>query len=272
MKKVILITGASSGIGKDSALELLRQGHIVYGAARRLDKMTELIESGGVAIQMDITKPLEVKDGVDRIVEEEGRLDVLINNAGFGVFGFVENTPLNEVKAMFDVNYWGTLNCIRTVLPIMRKQRNGRVINVSSVIGRCSMAVFGFYASTKYAIEAMSDALRQEVKGFGIDIVVVEPGPFKTGFDEVAMNSIHSLEESNAYAAKMIKFKDYFTNLYKRAKGPEKVIATIVKGVNSKKPKTRYKVGFEAVSGPIIKNGLPDRIFDKLVLKQLKIH
>jgi NADP-dependent 3-hydroxy acid dehydrogenase YdfG len=160
MKKVILVTGASSGIGKATAQQLIKEGHIVYGAARRIEKMKDLEESGGHAIQMDVIKEQEVKACADRIIKEQGRIDVLVNNAGYAVYGPVENVDLEDARRQFEVNIFGLAAITKEVLPYMREAKSGTIINISSIGGKIYTPLGAWYHATKHALEGWSDCLR----------------------------------------------------------------------------------------------------------------
>ena len=184
--KVILITGASSGIGFDSAQTLAKQGHRVYAAARRTELMEPLKAYGVKVIGMDVTDEESMKQGVETVIQAEGRIDVLINNAGYGYFGAIENVPLEEARRQLEVNVFGLARLTQLVLPYMRKQRSGRIINTSSIAGKRVFYMGGWYNVTKYSVEALSDALRMEMKPFGIDVVMIEPGAIKTDWGVIA--------------------------------------------------------------------------------------
>ena len=189
MKKVIFITGASSGIGKDTALSLIKNGHIVYGAARRLPKMQDIVKSGGYAIKMDILKEKEIDKTVNQIIREQGRIDVLINNAGYGLWGAVETIKIDEAKRQFEVNIFGLAYLTKLIIPLMRKQKSGKIINMSSMGGKVYTPFGAWYHATKYALEGWSDCLRMELKNFGIHVILIEPGVIKTEFQDVMMDS-----------------------------------------------------------------------------------
>ena len=169
MKKVILLTGASSGIGYQTAESLEKEGHIVYGAARRTEKMETLKQFGVKPIYLDVTDEESIKSAIDTIIGNEGRIDVLINNAGYGSYGVIKDVEISEAKMQFEVNLFGLARLVQLVFPHMRKQKSGRIINVSSMGGRMTSYFGGWYHATKYALEAFSDALRMEVADFGID-------------------------------------------------------------------------------------------------------
>ena len=188
MKKVILLTGASSGIGYQTAESLAKEGHVVYGAARRIEKMETLKQFVVKPIYLDVTDEESIKSAIDTIIRNEGRIDVLINNAGYGSFGAVEDVDISEAKMQFEVNLFGLARLLQLVLPHMRKQKSGRIINVSSMGGRLTTYFGAWYHATKYALEAFSDALRMEVSDFGIDVSLIEPGGIKTDWGIIAAN------------------------------------------------------------------------------------
>ncbi|MEO0333342.1 MAG: oxidoreductase [Bacteroidota bacterium] len=182
MKKVILVTGASSGIGKATALQLLSAGHTVYGLARRVENMQDLVKAGGKALPMDVTQHAQVKAVIQDIIQKEKRIDVLINNAGYAVYGAIEDVSYEDAKRQFEVNLFGLAEVTKAVLPAMRNQKSGTIINVSSVGGKIFTPLGAWYHATKHALEGWSDCLRLELRSFGIDVVVIQPGAIKTEF------------------------------------------------------------------------------------------
>lgn len=182
IKKVILITGGSSGIGYDTAKALAEQGHIVYAAARRTELMEPLREFGVHILNIDVTSDESTEKCVQTILSEQGHIDVLVNNAGYGYFGAIENVSMEEARRQLDVNVFGLARITQLVLPSMRKQKSGRIINISSIAGKIVLANGGWYNVSKFSVEALSDALRMEVKPFGIDVVLIEPSGIKTNW------------------------------------------------------------------------------------------
>jgi len=270
MKKVILITGASAGMGKEFAKDLLKDGHIVYGAARRIDKMEDIRLLGVKLLAMDVTDEASMVKGVDAIIKAEGRLDVLINNAGFGSYGAIEDVSIADAKYQLDVNVFGAARLSQLVIPQMRKQHFGRIINISSIGGKISMAFGGWYHASKFALEGMSDALRNEVKQFGIDVVVIEPGGVKSEWGDIAGTNLVKTSGNGVYKVMANKFADMFTQQAHRSAEPIVITNLVRKAIESKKPKTRYSGGFMA--GPILflRKILSDRMMDKLFMSQLK--
>ncbi len=180
MPKAILITGASSGIGRAAALELLGAGHTVYAGARRVESMVSVGAAGGRLLPLDVTSEADLERVVQTILEEQGRIDVLVNNAGFGLYAAAEDVPLDDARYQLEVNLFGPARLIQLVLPHMREQRAGTIVNVSSMGGEITFPLGAWYHASKHALEAYSDALRQEVKGFGIHVVLVQPGIIRT--------------------------------------------------------------------------------------------
>ena len=183
-KHTILITGASSGIGFDSARTLANRGHTVYAAARRVEKMEALKAEGVIPIQLDITKEEDILNTLETIKESHQGVDVLINNAGYGLYGAMEDTSLEDARYQFEVNLFGLARLTQLVLPHMRKQNFGRIINTSSVGGKIYTPLGSWYHATKHALEGWSDCLRLEVAPFGIDVIIIEPGAIITEFGE----------------------------------------------------------------------------------------
>ncbi|MCR5140059.1 MAG: oxidoreductase [Bacteroidaceae bacterium] len=266
-KKVILVTGASSGIGYDAALELARQGHKVYGAARRVEKMEPLKEFGGVPIKMDVTDEESMQAGVKQVLEAEGHIDVLINNAGYGYFGAIENVPMEEAKRQLDVNLFGLARLIQLVLPSMRERKSGRIINVSSVVGKSVLLFGGWYCVSKYAVEALSDALRIELKPFGIDVCIIEPSGIKTEWGHIAADHLAESSKGTPYektGEKMAKTMHWgFNTNY--LSSPDCVAKAIKRAVNARRPRTRYRPGMGANTMLFFHTILPSRWWDAIV-------
>jgi NAD(P)-dependent dehydrogenase (short-subunit alcohol dehydrogenase family) len=178
--QVALVTGGSSGIGECTVLELLDAGYVVYTAARRVERMQPLADAGAHVFAMDVTDDASMVAGIERIIDEQGRIDVLVNNAGYGSYGAVEDVPIEEARRQFEVNVFGLARLIQLATPHMRAQRSGRIINISSIGGKFYEPFGGWYHATKFAVEGLSDSLRLELKPFGVDVVIIEPGPIIT--------------------------------------------------------------------------------------------
>lgn len=194
-QKVILLTGASSGIGRETALRLARQGHIVYGAARRLQLLEPLRAQGVRPLQLDVTDADSCRAAVQTVVQAEGHIDVLINNAGYGHFGAVEDVPLDEARRQLDVNLFGLARLTQLVLPHMRRQHYGRIINTSSIGGHFTSYLGAWYHVSKYAVEAFSDALRMELRPHGIDVVLIEPSSIRTPWGDIAAQHLEEVAQ-----------------------------------------------------------------------------
>src|SRR5258708_19280106 len=190
MSKVVLITGASAGMGKETAKLLLQSRYIVYGAARRLDKMTDIQSLGAKVLAMDVTDEASMVNGIDTILTAEGKIDVLINNAGFGSFGAVEDVTLADARYQLEVNVLGAARLAQLVIPSMRSQRFGKIINISSIGGKFCPPLGGGCHSRQFALEALSDALRNEVRPFGVDMIVIEPGGVKSEWTDIACDNL----------------------------------------------------------------------------------
>lgn len=266
-KKVILITGASSGIGYDAAQTLAQQGHRVYAAARRVERMESLKTVGVQVISMDVTDEASMQKGVESVIQAEGRIDVLINNAGYGYFGAIENVPMEEARKQLEVNVFGLARLTQLVLPYMRKQRSGRIINTSSIAGKMVFYMGGWYNVTKYSVEALSDALRMEMKPFGIDVVMIEPGAIKTDWGVIAARHLMESSVGTAYeqiGTQWAKNMDWF---YKTnwLSSPKVVTKAICRAVNSRRPKARYCRGRISITGRVFHALLPARWWDAIM-------
>lgn len=267
---VILITGASSGIGYQTAKNLSDQGHTVYGAARRLDKLEALQSFGVRPIRMDVTDDDSLESAVNEIIKNEGRIDVLINNAGYGSYGAIEDVTIAEAKKQFDVNLFGMARLTQLVLPYMRKQHSGKIINTSSMGGRLVSYMGAWYHATKYAVEAFSDALRMETADFGIKVSLIEPGGIKTNWGFIAADNLEKSAQGGAYEQQAIKTARGMRKQYnsKMLSDPQVISKAIARAVNSKHPKSRYLIGFGAKPLVFIKTILPTRSFD-FIMKNL---
>ena len=228
---VALVTGGSSGIGESTARALLAQGFTVYAVARRVDKMAGLASEGVHTFAMDVTDDASMVAGIDRIVEEQGRIDVLVNNAGYGSYGAVEDVPIDEARRQFEVNVFGLARLVQLVTPHMRAQKSGRIINISSIGGKFYEPFGAWYHATKFAVEGFSDSLRMELRPFGIKVVLIEPGPIRTEWNEIARNSLLERSGSGPYAEWARKAFDVMRRFDEpsRASTPEEVADKIVK-------------------------------------------
>lgn len=268
MEKVVLVTGASSGMGETTAILLSQQGYKVYGAARRTDKMKSLESKGITVIALDLTEDTSIVKCVETIIQKEGRIDILINNAGYGSYGAVEDVSLDEARRQFEVNLFGLARLTQLILPSMRKNKFGRIVNISSIGGKVYTPMGAWYHATKHALEGWSDCLRIETKPFGIDVVIVEPGGTKTAWVEISANGLKKTSGNGAYAKPANKSADNMLNMYKSGKNltnPEVVAKVIVKAATVNKPKTRYVKGYFANQILFMRKWFSDRLFDRII-------
>lgn len=270
MKNVVLITGASSGMGKETAKRLIQQGNKVYTVARRIEQMEDLKSLGGYPIKMDITNETEVQKVIDIIIEKEGKIDVLWNNAGYGLYGSVEEIPISEARKQFEVNIFGLALLTQKVIPYMRKAKSGTIINTSSMGGKMYTPMGAWYHATKHALEGWSDCLRLELKQFNINVVVLEPGIIATEFGSVLLESIKKFSVKGAYSGIVEKLTEATEKMDAGGGSKPSIIAdTIQKIIYSKKPKTRYLVGKWAKPMVFMRIYLGDKLFDKIVMSQI---
>ncbi len=270
MNRVALITGASSGIGMETAKLLAKQGYTVYGAARRMEKMQELKLAGIKLLAMDVTDEVSMISGINEVLKTEGRIDVLLNNAGYGSYGALEDVPLSEARYQFEVNIFGMARLTQLVLPHMRAQRSGRIINISSIGGKLGEPHGAWYHATKYAVEGLSDSLRMELKEFGIDVVIIEPGAIITEWAGIAREHMLKTSGNTAYGELTRKHAKMFENADKMGSKPIVVAKTIVKAITTRRPKTRYATGGGAKAILFARRILSDRMFDKVMLSLMK--
>lgn len=268
-KPVALVTGASSGMGKDFALRLIAEGYVVYGAARRTDRMAAIEAAGGQIIALDVTDDDSMVNGVDRVIREQGRIDVLINNAGYGQFGALEDVPMDEGRRQMEINLIGPARLIQLCLPHMRARKFGKIFNVSSIGGKFATPLGGWYHASKHALEGYSDSLRNEVRPFGIDVIIIEPGAIESEWSGIAADEADRYSGRGAYAGLVAKFRKLQTG--NRKSPPPLVISDlIVKALNTSKPATRYHGG--GLAGPLLfmRRHLSDRLFDKLIMSAFR--
>ncbi|MFB6229190.1 MAG: SDR family oxidoreductase [Halobacteriales archaeon] len=263
--ETVLITGCSSGIGEATARAFLEEDWAVYATARDVDDLADLAEAGCETAELNVTDGAQIDTVVGRIIEETGRIDCLVNNAGYAKYAPLEDVPLAELHRQFDVNLYGPHRLARAVLPHMRDREDGTIVNVSSVSGRITHPLGGAYSASKCALEAMSDALRVEAAEFGVDVVVIEPGPVDTAFDERAESeAVPEAERTPAYDSLYRAFDDASAVIGGGggvAVAPDEVAATILDAASCTEPGTRYPVGtFARVA--LLGRFLPDQLRD----------
>ena len=265
--KTALVTGASSGIGRSTVKMLLEKGSRVYAAARRTERMKDLELLGAKSVKLDITDEKSIADIVSSIISAEGSIDILINNAGYGSYGAIEDVPIKEARRQFEVNIFGLARLTQLVLPGMRESQFGKIVNISSMGGKVFTPFGGWYHATKHALEGWSDCLRLETKEFGIDVIVVEPGGIKTDWGVIAADNLRKTSGSGAYAEKAAKSADATKEMYTNGKltDPAVIANTIVTAVTAKKPKRRYIKGFGAAPALFIRKWFGDGVYEKLI-------
>jgi len=266
--KVAIVTGASSGIGEATAGRLHALGYSVYAAARRVNRMASLAEAGVRPIKLDLTDDASMVRCVDDVIADSGRIDVLVNNAGYRSYGSVEDVPISEARRQFDVNVFGLGRLTQLVLPHMREQRSGHIVNISSMGGKIHEPLGGWYHSTKFAVEGLSDCLRMELAPLGIHVVVIEPGAIRTEWSGIAADSLVTTSGSGAYAdqaARVAKVLRSGAGDTGRGSSPDVVANAVAKAVASRRPKTRYAVGTGVKPLLFARRVLSDRGFDRLM-------
>lgn len=273
MKKVIIITGASSGIGRATADLLVSEGHIVYGTGRKDKELAEAKKSGIRILKVEMTDDASMKKAVSKVVKEQGRIDVLFNNAGYGLYGAVEDVPLDAARHQFEVNLFSLARMTQLVLPYMRKAKSGLIINMSSMGGQIYLPMGAWYHASKHAVEGFSDSLRLDLKQFGINVSIIEPGAIATHFGDTMEGPMLKYSGKGPYKALAKAMAKSTDNTYGRPEtiSPPSVVAkTVSKAISSDKPKTRYKVGKYARPFIFARKYLGDRVFDKLALQQVR--
>lgn len=270
MAKTVLVTGASAGIGKETAIYLAQNGYNVYGVARRIEKMQELKKIGIRTMVMDVTKDVSIIDGINQILSEAGSIDILVNCAGLGSYGALEDVPMQEAKNQMDVNLFGVARLIQLVLPQMRKNRYGKIVNISSVGGKVGLPMGSWYHASKFAIEGLSDCLRNEVKQFGIDVIVIEPGGTKSEMTEIGISDLMRVSGKTIYRNLAKSISKMYSDMAKNAVGPLVIARLIRTGIEAKYPKTRYIGGTMAKPMLFMRKLFPDKLFDKMVMGRLK--
>lgn len=267
MTKVAIVTGASAGIGEATARRLHELGFTVYAAARRVERMQHLAELGIRILKTDVTVDGDLVALVDQVVAETGRIDVLVNNAGYGSYGALEEVPMDEARRQFEVNVFALARLTQLVLPHLRRQGSGHVVNVSSMGAHFGEPLGSWYHATKYAVEGLSDSLRQEVAPFGIQVVIVEPGSIRGEWGEIAADLVEESSATGPYAgqaAVTARVLRVAANDTSRGSSPEVVARAIGRAVTSRRPRTRVVVGRGARPLLLARRVLPDRTFDAL--------
>jgi len=271
MGKIILITGASAGLGRETAVLLAEQGHTVYAGARRADRMADLAEVGITAVAMDVTTAGDNERAVNQVIEAEGRIDVLINNAGFGLYGPVEDIPLDDARYQFEVNIFGLAHLTQLVLPHMRAQGSGRIVNISSMVGKVFTPLGAWYIATKHALEGWSDCLRLEAAPFGIQVVLIEPGAIQTEFGDVMVAELRKLPADSAYHAQIEALSGLMEDpgAVENRTGAVAAAKVYAKAATTRRPRRRYVVGALARPWMWTRRWLGDAAFEYIVCRRL---
>ena len=268
----VLITGCSSGIGEATAERLVDGGWNVYATARKPEAIEELAGRGAKTLALDVTDERSMRDAVEE-VERDGPIGALVNNAGYSQSGAIETIPMDSVRRQFETNVFGLMRLCQLVLPGMRRAGSGRIVNLSSMGGRLVFPGGGVYHATKHAVEALSDALRFEVAGFGIDVVIIEPGLVRTRFGEAAVGSMDTVAKDGPYGRFNDTVAEVTANAYegplaRLGAGPEAVAAKIERAFATRRPATRYKVTASARVIMGMRRGMTDRMWDRFVASQ----
>ncbi|HEV2156018.1 oxidoreductase [Bradyrhizobium sp.] len=271
-KRTALVTGASSGMGKEIARRLITDGFQVFVAARHVDRMDDLVKLGARSLRMDISNEAEIEATVETILGEVDGIDVLVNNAGFGLYGPVEDVSIDEARYQFDVNLFGAARLTQLLLPKMREKRAGTIINITSMGGKIYTLLGAWYHATKHALEGWSDCLRLELAPFGIKVVVVEPGLIETGFGDVVANGLLKRSGTGPYARLTQMVAKSTRQAYGQGRGTNpSVIADVVsRVVKASKPRTRYVAGKYALPMIKIREWFGDRMFDRVIMSQMR--
>ncbi|WP_435263681.1 SDR family oxidoreductase [Tenacibaculum sp. nBUS_03] len=266
MSKVVFITGASSGIGKSIGLYLHGKNYKVYGTSRNPSKVNVPF----LMVALDVTQRDSIKRAISEVIAVEGKIDVLINNAGKGITGPIEDTPTEEMKSNFDTNFFGVIDVIKEVLPSMRLEKNGLIINTTSIAGYMGLPFRGIYSASKGALELVTEALSMEVKGFGVKVVNVAPGDFATN---IAAGRYHTPAfEDSAYKEKYAENLALMDSHVSSGEDPMMMAKAIHKIINEKSPKIHYKVGgFMEKFSIVLKRILPDKVYEKLLMNHYKL-
>jgi NAD(P)-dependent dehydrogenase (short-subunit alcohol dehydrogenase family) len=270
-KRVAIVTGSSSGIGFELSLMLARHGFITYATMRDLQKsltLRSIADKENIplrCVQLDVTNDVSVKQAIETIVKESCKIDVLVNNAGYGLSGALEDLLINEIKLLFDTNFFGLIRTTQAVLPIMRNQRSGIIVNISSGLGRFGFATSSAYASSKFAIEGLTESISYELEPFGIRTILVEPGIIKTNFIKAAVLGQKSTDPNSPYLQFMNNIEDGMKKLIESGERPEYVARVVLDAINDSTPKLRYLAGKDVEQIMGIKNKVSDEDFHNMI-------
>jgi NAD(P)-dependent dehydrogenase (short-subunit alcohol dehydrogenase family) len=277
-KNVALVTGSSSGIGFETALLLSKSGFHTYASMRNLEKSKNITEIASTeklplqVVQLDVNDDRSVKDAIDKIVAEKERIDVLVNNAGYGLFGSLEDISIEEIKAQFETNFFGVIRVTQQVLPVMRKQKSGTIVNVSSVGGRIGVPILSAYQSTKFALEGLSESMLYELEPFRIRVVIIEPGFIRTNIINSSTSAKKALDPKSPYFSLMQKVENHFKSMMENESSPpEEVAKVILQAATSENPQLRYTVGDDADTIIQARMNMPDKEFRKMIIQNFSM-
>lgn len=272
MEKIAIVTGSSSGIGFETALALAREGYYTYATMRDIKKGNQIKEIAKKenlklqVIELDVDKDETVQAAINKIMNEKNRIDVLVNNAGYGLFGCLEDLSMDDLKAQFETNFFGVVRTLQAVIPIMRKQKSGTIVNVSSVAGRIGFPVSPAYISSKFALEGLSESMRYELSPFGINTIIIEPGVIKTNF---MSSTKKSMKPDSVYKEITDKVIMGISMMVEMGTPPQEVAKTIIKAIKSENPLPRYTVGNDAAMFLEAKKSKTDIEFENYIKKEL---
>lgn len=269
VRKVALVTGASAGIGKAIVRRLLADGWRVWGAARRVDQMADIAAEGARVVSLDVTSEESMAAAVKSLLDAEGRIDALVNNAGYGSYGAIEDVPISEARRQFEVNVFGLARLCQLVLPSMRGARSGTIVNVSSMGGRIWMPIGGWYHATKHALEVLSDALRVEVRPFGVNVVVVQPGAIESEWSGIAAKTLRESSKGSVYGA-LSEPMARILEAYRSKASPDVVADAVSLALNSSRPRRRYATPMQSKVYIFAHWLLPDWAWERLVAASVK--
>jgi len=268
-RKIILVTGANSGLGHDVARQAVQAGYTVYACDRNTDNLAKLALPRANALPVDVTDQDAIRRAVDTVIGKEGRIDVLVNAAGLGLFGNVENTPDETIRLLFEVNFFGYMRMIRAVLPHMRCRRQGLIINTGSGSGAYATPLCGYYCATKFAVEALSDALRQEVSPFGIQVVLIEPGYFKSNISASILAGLNSTSYDPDYEPLFRGFRGKFPEMWNSGAEVGVVSGAVMEAIRADLPETRYYPIRSVLERIAMKRSMSDREFDLEMMREI---
>ena len=268
--KIVLITGASSGIGRSTTELFLKKGYTVYASAPCIEQMHDLKKMGACLIKLDISNKKDCQNAIDHILKESGKIDILINNAGYGLYGAIEDVPIEAARKQFEVNLFGLVELTKLILPSMSNNNKCRIINISSILGAMTLPMGGWYHASKYALEGITDCLRQEVKAFGIKVILINPGAIESNWAELAFSHASSNSGDSIYKEQTNKLNELFKKSKILEGKADQVAQVIVKASEKKRPEIRYLVPFHAKFVWFIRRICNEQLFKFISSKLIK--